>query len=139
MRHDRRRFESSTPCTIYASWKYIAPIQRAAWRNKSFEYGTWGGAFRAEFVPASDEIFASEHWCSSAFANRDLDLQLKTCGIHQLIVIGLIAHTRIEATVRYAAELGCAVTVIEDATADYSDEMMHAALGIICRTTLALL
>jgi nicotinamidase-related amidase len=114
----------------YASWKYIAPIQRAAARSKSFEYGTWGGEFRAEFVPASGEIVAQEHWCSSGFANTDLDLQLKKHGIHQLIVIGLIAHTCIESTVRYAAELGYEVTVIRDATADYSDEMMHAALDI---------
>src|SRR6478736_7114016 len=34
----------------YETWKYVAPIQRAAWNNKSFEYGTWGGEFRAEFV-----------------------------------------------------------------------------------------
>jgi ureidoacrylate peracid hydrolase len=40
------------------------------------------------------------------------------------------AHTCIEATVRYAAELGYEVTLVKDATADYSDEMMHAALNI---------
>jgi nicotinamidase-related amidase len=114
----------------YESWKYIAPIQRAAFRNKTFEYGTWGGEFRAEFVPKSGEIVVSEHWCSSGFANTDLDLQLKKHGIHQLIVIGLIAHTCVEATARYAAELGYEVTVVKDATADYSDEMMHAALDI---------
>jgi nicotinamidase-related amidase len=114
----------------YETWKYIAPIQKAAWRNKSFEYGTWGGEIRAEFVPRPGEIVASEHWCSSGFANTDLDLQLKTHGIHQLIVIGLIAHTCIEATVRYAAELDYDVTVVKDATADYSDETMHAALDI---------
>jgi nicotinamidase-related amidase len=114
----------------YATWRYIAPIQRAAWRNKSFEYGTWGGEFRAEFVPAPGEIVASEHWCSSGFANTDLDLQLKKHGIHRLIVIGLIAHTCIEATVRFAAELGYDVTMVRDATADYSEEMMHAALDI---------
>ncbi len=45
-------------------------------------------------------------------------------------MIGLIAHTCLEATVRYAAELGYDVTVVKDATADYSDEMMHAALDI---------
>src|SRR6516225_10051539 len=100
------------------------------WQHKSFEYGTWGGEFRAEFVPAPGEIVAQEHWCSSGFANTDLDLQLKKHGIHKLIVIGLIAHTCIEATVRYAAELGYEVTVVNDAMADYSDEMMHAALDI---------
>ena len=59
-----------------------------------------------------------------------MDLQLKKHGIHKLIVIGLIAHTCIESTVRYAAELGYDVTVVRDATADYSDEMMHVALDI---------
>ena len=114
----------------YETWKYLAPIQRGAWQRKTFEYGTWGGEFHPRFVPAPGEIVAQEHWCSSGFANTDLDLQLKKHGIHRLIVIGLIAHTCIEATVRYAAELGYDVTVVRDATADYSDEMMHAALDI---------
>jgi nicotinamidase-related amidase len=86
----------------YETWKYVAPIQRGSWQRKSFEYGTWGSEFRAEFVPAPGEIVAQEHWCSSGFANTDLDLQLKKHGIHKFIVIGLIAHTCIEATVRYA-------------------------------------
>jgi ureidoacrylate peracid hydrolase len=114
----------------YETWKYIAPVQKAAWLHKSFEHGTWGSEIRSEFEPKPSEIVATEHWCSSGFANTDLDLQLKKHGIHQLIVIGLIAHTCIEATVRYAAELGYEVTVVKDATADYSDAMMHAALDI---------
>jgi ureidoacrylate peracid hydrolase len=73
---------------------------------------------------------ALEHWCSSGFANTDLDLQLKRHGIERLIVIGLIAHTCVEATVRFAAELGYDVTVVKDATADYSDDAMHAALDV---------
>ena len=35
-----------------------------------------------------------------------------------------------EATVRFAAELGYEVTVVKDATASYSDEHMHAALEV---------
>src|SRR5205085_8932032 len=97
---------------------------------KTFEYGTWGGEFRSEFAPQSAEIVVQEHWCSSGFANTDLDLLLKKHGIHQLIVIGLIAHTCVEATVRFAAELGYEVTVVKDATADYSDKEMHAALDV---------
>ena len=119
----------------YETWKYIAPVQRRAWLRKSFEHGTWGGEIRSELAPLPGDIVAREHWCSSGFANTDLDLQLKKHGIHQLIVIGLIAHTCIEATVRFAAELGYDVTVVKDATADYSDEKMHAALDINLRTT----
>ena len=114
----------------YETWKYIAPIQQAAWSHKTFEYGTWGGEIRAEFEPQPGEIVATEHWCSSGFANTDLDVQLKKHGIQQLIVMGLIAHTCVEATVRSAAELGYEVTVVKDATASYSDAEMHAALAI---------
>jgi nicotinamidase-related amidase len=44
--------------------------------------------------------------------------------------MGLIAHTCLEATVRFGAELGYEVTVVSDATASYSDEQMQAALEI---------
>ena len=114
----------------YETWKYIAPTQKAAWLLKAFENGTWGGEIRREFEPQPGDIVAQEHWCSSGFANTDLDLQLKKHGIHKLIVIGLIAHTCVEATVRFAAELGYEVTMVKDATADYSDEEMHAALDV---------
>jgi len=114
----------------YETWQCIAPIQKAAWSRRSFEYGTWGGEIRTEFTPLPREIVAQEHWCSSGFANTDLDLLLKRHGIHKLIVIGLIAHTCVESTVRFAAELGYEVIVVKDATADYSEEMMHAALDI---------
>ena len=114
----------------YETWNYIAPIQKAAWLRKTFEHGTWGGEIRREFEPQPGDIVALEHWCSSGFANTDLDLQLKKHGIHKLIVIGLIAHTCVEATVRFAAELGYEVTMAKDATADYSPEEMHAALDV---------
>ena len=114
----------------YETWKYVAPIQKDAWSHKAFEYGTWGGEIRSEFTPQQGDIVALEHWCSSGFANTDLDLQLKRHGIHRLIVMGLIAHTCVEATVRYAAELGYDVTMVKDATASYSDDHMHAALYV---------
>ena len=81
------------------SWKYMAPVQKAAWSHKTFEYGSWGGEIRSEFAPQPDDVVALEHWCSSGFANTDLDL-------------------------------GYDVTMVKDATADYSDDAMHAALDV---------
>jgi len=112
----------------YETWKYIAPIQKAAWSRKTFEDGTWGGEIRSEFKPQPGDVVGLEHRCSSGFANTDLDLLLKNHGVHRIIVIGLRAHTCVESTVRFAAELGYEVTVVKDATADYSDHHMHAAL-----------
>jgi nicotinamidase-related amidase len=103
----------------YETWKYVAPIQKRTWSSRAFEYGTWGGEIRKEFEPQPSETVILEHWGSSGFANTDLDLQLKKHGIHQLIIIGLIAHTCVEATVRFAFELGYEVTMVRDATADY--------------------
>jgi nicotinamidase-related amidase len=114
----------------YETWKYIAPIQKLGWSRKVFEYGTWGGEIGRAFEPRPGDIVALEHWCSSGFANTDLDLQLKKHAIHQLIIMELIAHTCVDATVRYAAELGYEVTMVKDATADYSDVEMHAALDV---------
>jgi ureidoacrylate peracid hydrolase len=111
-------------------WKYIVPIQKFAHDRRIFGAGTWGGTFREEFTPLAGEVVAQEHWCSSGFANTDLDLQLKKHGIHKLIVIGQKANTCIEATVRYAAELGYEVTVVKDAIASYQWEEMRAALEI---------
>ena len=121
---------TSASLSDYETWKYIAPIQKAAWSRKTFEYGSWGGEIRRGFEPRPGEIVAQEHWCSSGFASTDLVLQLKKHGIHQLIVIGLLAHTCVEATVRYAAELGYEVTAVRDATASFSDVEMHAALDV---------
>ena len=104
----------------YETWKYVAPTQKAAWSQRGFEYGTWGGEIRSEFTPQGGDVVTLEHWCSSGFANTDLDMQLKKHGIQKLIVIGLIATTCVDSTVRFAAELGYEVTVVKDATADSS-------------------
>ncbi len=112
------------------TWKFWAPIQESAARAKVFADGTWGGTFRDEFTPRQGEVVALEHWCSSGFANTDLDVQLKKHGIHQLIVIGMRANTCIDSTVRYAVELGYEVTLVSDAIGSYSWDEMKATLEL---------
>jgi nicotinamidase-related amidase len=114
----------------YETWKQIAPVQTAAWRARTFEDGSWGGAIREGLEPRPGDVVALEHWCSSGFANTDLDLQLKAHGIRRVIVIGVRTNTCVEATVRFAAELGYDVTVVKDATASLSEDEMHAALEV---------
>ena len=80
--------------------------------------------------PTSPSRRTSVHWCSSDFANPGSGFAAQEAWHPSAHVIGLIAHTRIEATVGYAAGLGYDVTVVRDAVADYTDEMMHAALDI---------
>jgi nicotinamidase-related amidase len=44
-----------------------------------------------------------------------------------VIVIGMLANTCIECTGRFATELGYHVTLVKDATAAFTEEMMYAA------------
>jgi nicotinamidase-related amidase len=120
------------------TWKYTAPIQKAAWSRKTFEFGTWGGEFRPESAPQLGDIVAQEHWCSSGFANTDLDLQLKRHGIQRLIVAGLIAHTCVESTVRFAVELGYDTTVVKDATAANPVRKVEFELSQIIESPLSI-
>jgi ureidoacrylate peracid hydrolase len=114
----------------YATWKNLAPVQERANNRKTFQYGTWGGEFHPDFQPLPNEIVAQEHWCSSGFANTDLDLLLKRHGIQQLIIIGLLANTCIESTMRFAVELGYRATLVKDAIASLSWDEMKATLEI---------
>jgi len=111
----------------YETWKYVNPTQQAIMRRHSFAKGTWGGEFRAEFAPREGDVLVRQHWGQSAFANTDLDMLLKQHGVSHVVIIGLLANTCIESTGRFAMELGYHVTLVRDATAAYTRELMHAA------------
>jgi nicotinamidase-related amidase len=96
-------------------------------RRHSFARGEWGGEWHPDFAPQDGDIVVKEHWGQSGFANTDLDQQLKQHGISHVIVVGLLANTCTESTSRYAMELGYHVTLVRDAPAAFTKEMMHAA------------
>jgi nicotinamidase-related amidase len=111
----------------YAHWKHANPSQIATNNRQTFAKGTWGGDWHPDFVPQPGDVIIKEHWAQSGFANTDLDHQLRQHGVEKVIVIGLLANTCIESTGRFAMELGYHVTLVTDATAAFSQEMMHAA------------
>lgn len=111
----------------YEHWHFPNPTQLAIMQRHSFAKGSWGGDWHPDFVPQAGDIVAKEHWGQSGFANTDLDFLLKQHGITHVIAIGLLANTCVESTSRFAMELGYHVTLVKDATAAYTHEMMHAA------------
>jgi nicotinamidase-related amidase len=111
----------------YECWCHPNPTQRLIMERHTFARGEWGGEWHPEFGPADGDVVIKEHWGQSGFANTDLDMQLKQHGISHVIVVGLLANTCIESTARYAMELGYHVTLVRDATAAFTHEMMHAA------------
>lgn len=111
----------------YDDWAHPNPNQMKVIKTHLFEQGTWGGEWHPDFAPKAGDIVAKEHWGSSGFANTDLDYRLRQRGITHVIVAGLLANTCVEATARYASELGYHVTLVRDATAAFKPEMMDAA------------
>lgn len=111
----------------YETWHHRSPTQIAIMKRHSFASGEWGGEWHPDFAPRDGDIIIKEHWGASGFANTDLDMQLKQHGITHVILVGLLANTCVETTGRYAQELGYHVTLIRDATAAFSKELMHAA------------
>ena len=111
----------------YEGWSQLTSGQRWSDEHHFCAKGTWGGEFRAEFEPNGSDVVVQQHWGSSGFANTDLNMHLRQRGITHVVLIGLIANTCIEATGRYAMELGYHVTLVRDATAAQSRDMMRAA------------
>ena len=111
----------------YEDWDHPNPTQRAIMHRHSFARGEWGGEWHPDFAPKPGDLVAQEHWGQSGFANTNLDFLLKQKGITHVILVGLLANTCIESTARFAMELGYHVTLVRDATAAFSHEMMYAA------------
>ncbi|KWV43746.1 isochorismatase [Rhizobium altiplani] len=111
----------------YEDWDHPNPTQQRIMHQHQFARGEWGGEWHPDFAPKPGDIVAKEHWGQSGFANTDLDFRLKQKGITHVIVVGLLANTCIDTTARYAMELGYHVTLVRDATAAFSHELMHAA------------
>lgn len=88
--------------------------------------GSWGGDWHPDFAPQPGDPIVKAHW-SCGFAGTDLDLQLRQHGVIDIILIGIIANTCLEATGGYGMELGYRVTLVRDATAAFSAEAMRAA------------
>jgi nicotinamidase-related amidase len=111
----------------YEHWKHANHSQIASAKRQLVAKGSWGGEWHPDFVPQAGDVIIKEHWAQSGFANTDLDQQLKQHDVEKVIIVGLLANTCIESTGRFAMELGYHVTLVTDATAAYSQEMMHAA------------
>ena len=99
------------------------PLGRTELRTR-----TWGGEIRREFAPQPGESWPSSiggPWlCQhrSGFAAQETrHPRVHRHGTHRPTCGG---------SVRFAAELGYQVTIVKDATADYSDEEIHAAIAV---------
>jgi nicotinamidase-related amidase len=69
---------------------------------------------------SSDIVVTKRTW--GAFASTDLEAQLKSKGVTQVVVTGVATGTGVEATARQAYEQGFNVTLVLDAMTDVRPE-----------------
>lgn len=69
---------------------------------------------------AKDIVITKRTW--GAFANTDLEVQLKANGVTQVVIAGVATGTGVEATARQAYEQGFNVTLALDAMTDVRSE-----------------
>ncbi len=105
----------------YADRKYLSPTHVAQLGpGHMLSEGKWGGDFAERLAPKEGEFVASEHACSSGFADTNLHAHLTENGITHLIIVGMITNSCIEATTRSAIDLDYHVTLVTDAVAAFS-------------------
>jgi nicotinamidase-related amidase len=96
-----------------------APIVHVAHKGSAgglFDRDGHGGAIIEAVQPASGEIVV-EKPLPNAFAQTDLDAELKVLGRTSLVIAGFMTHMCVSSTARAALDLGYKTTVAADAAA----------------------
>jgi nicotinamidase-related amidase len=77
---------------------------------------TVGAEVHETVQPLENESIIIKHFPNS-FLKTELESQLKEKGITKVVVVGMMTHMCIDATIRAAVDLGYETTLIEDACA----------------------
>ncbi|MEH7097226.1 cysteine hydrolase family protein [Neobacillus vireti] len=90
---------------------------------------TEGVKLHESVLPLEHESIIRKHFPNS-FLKTELESKLKEKGVTKVVVVGMMTHMCIDATVRAAVDLGFETTLIEDACAtrelSYQDKVVPA-------------
>jgi nicotinamidase-related amidase len=105
-------------------------------RDRSLEHKSLGihhppGSTEAQFLdavaPIDDEIVLTKT-CGGVFNGTNIEYVLRNLEIRNLIIVGVVLSGCVELAVRDASDRGFAVTLVDDASATWSEEMQEAAV-----------
>lgn len=90
----------------FQGWEFMTEGQKLGLDNQVFWAGSRGADFYPATRPAAHDLIASPHKGANSFVNSDLDQILRQNNIRRVALAGMTANTCVEATGRYAVELG---------------------------------
>lgn len=108
-------------------------------RDRSLDYkisginvakGSWDAQVRDLIAPGEDEIVLRKN-SSSVFVSTNIDYLLRSLGIRQVILCGVVTDQCVESAVRDACDLGYLVTLVPDACATYTAERHEGSVRAI--------
>lgn len=117
-------------------------------RDRSLDYkisginvakGSWDARVHDAIAPGEDEIVLRKN-SSSVFVSTNIDYLLRSLGIRQVILCGVVTDQCVESAVRDACDLGYLVTLVPDACATQTAERQEASVKAIkgyCRQRTA--
>jgi nicotinamidase-related amidase/GrpB-like predicted nucleotidyltransferase (UPF0157 family) len=101
--------------------------------QSSYRPGQPGNQFKHGFEPRPGETVVPKH-TGSAFTSTGLDQVLRSAGIEQLAMCGVITNNSVESTVRHAGTLGFQVLLAEDACFTFArrdfDGVLHSSQAV---------
>jgi ureidoacrylate peracid hydrolase len=103
------------------------PLIESIQERNAFLRDSWDAAVPDELKPEPTDLIVI-NFDSSAFSHTDLDGILRAKGIRDLFLAGIATNWIVESTARYGAELGYAITVLEDCCQGFSDELHDFAI-----------
>ncbi|KAF1982764.1 Isochorismatase hydrolase [Aulographum hederae CBS 113979] len=117
----------------FAGWKHMMAVHKSQQENYAFEEGGFGGTIFEGMEPdlGNGDVVVSKHWSSSSFQNTDLNYQLRQREITKVVLAGLTTNHCVEASARYAYDLGYETTLLSDATAGFSTQLKDAATELV--------
>lgn len=97
--------------------------------NKGIHFppGSKEGEILEEIAPLDDELVLSKT-CGDAFEGTNLHYLLRNMHRDHVVIVGVVTGSCVRATAFGALQQGYTVTVVDDATATWNDEMQREAI-----------
>jgi nicotinamidase-related amidase len=99
-------------------------------RGIHFPPGSKEGEILEEIRPREDEMVLSKT-CGSAFRGTNIEYVLRNMQRTDIVVVGVVTGSCVQATTCDALERGFATVVVDDATATWTEDMQSAALEVM--------